>query len=93
MIDCCLDVPVLVVNENAAASVSCRHTWAGEIRIISALYESRSGTCSIDVTSRVKELCASSPRMCQFVASNINLKSKSCEEGNKQLKITYRCSK
>lgn len=83
----------LVFDENANAAISCRQSWAGEIHILSASYESRSPSCSLDVTSRVKKLCASSPRFCQFKVTDDLLQNESCAKGGKQLKVTYRCSK
>jgi len=81
----------VVSTENESVSISCRKTYAGVIKIVSATYESLSTSCSWDATARVKQICASSPRSCTFNASNTVLRNNPCHDELKQLKIIYQC--
>jgi len=87
------DDETVVYHEEKDASISCLRTYAGVITITSATYESRTSSCSVDVTARVKHICASSPRSCKFNVSNTVLQHDPCNDEPKQLKITFQCIK
>jgi len=85
------DDNIVVFKENEAGSISCLRTYSGVIKIVSASYGSRSTSCSMDATTRVKEICIKSPRSCQFTVSNTLLQKNPCGNEEKQLKIIYKC--
>jgi len=79
-----------IFDESKAATLNCRNTWSGVIKITSASYQSRSGSCATDVTERLTELC-NKKRFCTVNVTNRDLQTSECKGDDKQLKLNYEC--